>query len=85
MNLIKQLAIFAYRVWPITLIVILGLSAVVIGPQPAKAPEPVPDMSREAQCETSKWYVRYWAYDGVPIVKDTIQCFNNLVIRSEKL
>jgi hypothetical protein len=85
MNLIKQLAIFAYRVWPITLIVVLGLTAVVIGPQPAKAPEPVPDNSREAQCKTSKWYVRYWTYDGRPIAKDTIQCFNNLVIRTEKM
>ena len=84
MNLIKQLAIFAYRVWPITLIVVLGLSAVVIGPQ-AKVVDPIPDNSREAQCKTSKWYVTYWAYDGVPIVKDTAQCFNNLVIRSEKL
>jgi hypothetical protein len=52
MNLIKQLAIFAYRVWPITLIVILGLSAVVIGPQPAKAPEPVADMSRAKQVKS---------------------------------
>ena len=84
MNLIKQLAIFAYRVWPITLIVVLGLSAVVIGPQ-AKVVDPVPDNSREAQCETSKWYVRYWTYDGRPIAKDTIQCFNNLVIRTEKM
>jgi hypothetical protein len=85
MNLIKQLAIFAYRVWPITLIVVLGLSAVVIGPQPAKVADPVPDMSREAQCKTSKHYTRVIAYDGVPIIRDTIQCFNNLVIRSEKL
>jgi len=56
MNLIKQLAIFAYRVWPITLIVVLGLSAVVIGPQ-AKVADPVPDMSREAQCSRGDTYV----------------------------
>ena len=84
MNLIKQLAIFAYRIWPITLIVVLGIAAVVV-PQPVKTETPVVDMSREAQCETSKWYVRYWSYDGKPVAKDTVQCFNNLVIRSEKL
>ena len=61
MNLIKQLAIFAYRVWPITLIVVLGLSAVVIGPQ-EKVADPVPDMSREAQCsrdDTYVWSIQY--------------------------
>ena len=84
MNLIKQLAIFAYRIWPITLIVVLGLAAVVV-PQPVKTETPVVDMSREAQCKTSKHYTRVIAYDGVPIIRDTIQCFNDLVIRSEKL
>jgi hypothetical protein len=83
MNLIKQLVIFAYRVWPITLIVVLGLSAMVIGPQAEKAADPVADTSREAQCKTSKWYTVYWQYDGRIIQKDTVQCYNNLVIRSE--
>ena len=46
--------------------------------------EPV-KYGKEEQCKDSKWYVRYWTYDGKPIAKDTIQCFNDLVIRTEKM
>ena len=38
---------------------------------------------KEEQCKTSKWYTVYWQYDGRIFRKDTVQCYNNLVIRSE--
>jgi hypothetical protein len=63
----------------------LVLKMIIPGSQTEKVADPVPNMSREAQCETSKWYVRYWTYDGQPVAKETIQCFNNLVIRTEKM
>jgi hypothetical protein len=64
----------------------IGLSLAGVAPVSTySTKEPVADMSREAQCKTSKWYTVYYTYDGKPIAKDTVQCFNNLVIRSEKL
>jgi hypothetical protein len=68
------------------LVLNIGLSLAGVAPvNTYSTKDPVPDMSREAQCETSKWYVRYWTYNGQLIAKDTIQCFNNLVIRTEKM
>ena len=58
---------------------------VMIFPSPdvnTKTQEPV-KYGKEEQCKDSKWYVRYWTYDGKIIAKDTIQCFNDLVIRTE--
>ena len=70
----------------VCLVINIGLSLAGVAPVNTPAAQaPVADMSREAQCKTSKWYVRYWTYDGRPIAKDTIQCFNNLVIRTEKM
>ena len=70
----------------VCLVINIGLSLAGVAPVNTPATkEPVADMSREAQCKTSKHYTRVMAYDGVPIIRDTIQCFNDLVIRSEKL
>ncbi len=60
---------------------------VMVLPEPdvsTRTQEPV-KYGKEEQCKTSKWYVRYWTYDGKPIAKDTVQCFNDLVIRTENL
>ncbi len=70
----------------VCLVINIGLSLAGVAPVNTPAAQaPVADMSREAQCKTSKHYTRVMAYDGIPIVRDTVQCFNNLVIRSEKL
>jgi hypothetical protein len=62
----------------------IGLSLAGVAPvNTYSTKEPVADTSREAQCKTSKWYTVYWQYDGRIIQKDTVQCYNNLVIRSE--
>ena len=33
MNLIKQIFIFAYRVWPLTFIIALAVGAMIVGPE----------------------------------------------------
>ena len=74
--------------WFFAICLVANIALSIAGVAPVNTPatkEPVADMSREAQCKTSKHYTRVLAYDGVPIVRDTVQCFNNLVIRSEKL
>ena len=68
----------------VCLVINIGLSLAGVAPvNTYSTKDPVPDTSREAQCKTSKWYTVYWQYDGRIIQKDTVQCYNNLVIRSE--
>jgi len=33
MKLVKQILIFSFRVWPLTLILILGVCSIIVGPQ----------------------------------------------------
>jgi hypothetical protein len=52
----------------VCLVINIGLSLAGVAPVNTPATkEPVADMSREAQCNTSKHYTRVMAYDGVPI------------------
>jgi hypothetical protein len=64
----------------------LGIAAVVLGPQPARVADSVPDMSREAQCarDESK-YIVVLSYNGSPIEKAYYRCDNNALISVSKI